>query len=1281
MDEIKPLPGDLDSLQPGYWSEKDGSSTNRLESTTSGNSASLESLIAPKSRENPDVKILVEVTDGALQNLSISERTQLFLQIRQWAAGEIKLDTDQLLELQMKCANYLAYLVELPKDQGWVQNTVDSCGALLTIMTNSTSKKHHLELFVEPIICALDGLRLAESVTAADCMAFTDLIRNFNVLVQKLRFSEQLLTRLEYFCINCFVTQAVILDRCRDSIVAILVAIFTDYPSQRGFIISEVIALTLKQIQYPETTSITREDAIPLAVSSIILQLIESSADCHRNKRGGESDKIKDFVLANQEILRITNSIVEYLIEQLRTSFADYKPVASAIIDDFCQLLSSADSPGACVLVKQLAYRLILLIDLNATSSPFDLYALEALGKIATEVAKFMAANPQFSKLQPDVSLIAHFEQCCESVLAYLVESSSVKSKAIFFIVRSVNLFCSLKDSIAEEKKKSIIGNAADNNVDLKLSEVLERQTKFSQEPWVALSKGEVRLQATTISTLALQELSVVFEKAMDLLASCLSSTRIKVSVKAITVLALIIEWKGDVLLNALISSAVSSILANGAPSSRFAAINILAQYLQNHAELASTYAGAICILASDESLLVRKRVLRLLEDMYSKVSEKSIRTNIMATIVALLADLEASIAKLALEIVEKTWFTDILDDDEFQIFMDVATSKTSLRRNLINLVHSLLKSSKVDNIQEILRADLDCACEVVIASSLSPGTDNEEIGLRLVSMLQEAHTDSVSQSHLEAISTSILHPNTQDNDSFYLSLYILRRALEQSVVVRLSFKNSLYDSILAGLTRMTPKELREAVRILDFISHLPRHRTRLMNALISCMRLLIQFLGNSSKLNPLKICRLAHILGAFGLQCDLVDSRNQFEIAKVGIGEGETVTSLIMRYLSQLCRNTFHCKVRSAAMRNLMIIASAHPKLLVSGLVFTSFDEALMLGEILKVAVIESIELFLEQSISLMDENDDDASAEKAFAENSKTDFRDAICANLTQRYLSVIQEICLSGSKATSVSAIRCLQLFHSLGYANPRVIIPTVIAMEASPYKEAKQIASKLHSNIFDKHQSLADRSYGEGIVLASKYLNRVGPKAHLREVLFLRMVFAVAGKTYLGKKKLMSSLVKALDFDIKVESVQEGIEQRNLLIFLAVNILVLRISSTDEVYYLLFNLNRTITNRGFDLLESLSSGTSSEDGIDVVLAQSGLALIFLYRLLIRAYSVNSSVLEDYAPDKPNVELRQSPPVIDIVDYPLGSLALNVSLKDREKSRKVVQRFVSEMSSYGI
>lgn len=1281
MNGIKPIPENIDSLNPGYWSGKNGSLAKRHESTFSGNSASLENLTTSKSTENTGVKISVEVEDGALQNLSIHDRTQLFLQIRQWAAGEIKLDSAQLLDLQMKCINYLAFLIDLPQDQAWIQNTVDACDALLTIMINSTDKKHHLELYVETAISALDGLRLAGSVTAMDCMDFMDLLRNFNTFIQKLRFSEQLLTRLEYFCINCFFSQAVILDRCRDSVMAILVAIFTDYPSQRGFIITEVIALTLKHILYPETKGITREGTLPQPVTSMILQLIESSGDFHRNTKNREGEQIKEFVLLNQEILRVTDSIVEYLIEQLRTSFAEYKPVASAIIDDVCQLLSSADSPAACVFANQLASRLILLVDLKASVSSFELYALESLGKIATEIAKLLATNPQFSKLEAEISSISHFEQCCDSILAYFMESNSVKSKALFFHVRSVNLFCSLKESIAEEKSKSIIGSAADNNVDLKLTEVLERQMKFSRETWAAPSKGEVRLQASTVSILALQELSGVFEKAMDLLANCLGSNKIKVSVKAITVLALIIEWKGDLLLNAQINSAVSGILANGAPSSRFAAINILAQYLQNHSELATAYSDAICKLASDESLLVRKRVLKLLQDMYYMISEQSIRSNIMATIATLLADLEASIAKLALEIVESIWFKDILGDEEFQIFMDVATSRTSLRRDLIDLMHSLIKSSKAGSILEVLRADLESACEVIIENSLSPGTDEEEKALRLVSVLQEAQTDLVSQSHLEAISTSILHPTTRNNDSFNISLGILRRALEQSVVVRLSFKSSLYDSILASLTRMTPKELREGVRILDLISHLLVHRTRLMNALISSMRLLIHFLGNPSEMNPLKTCRLANILGAFGLECNLVDSRSQFEIAKVGIGEGETVTSLIMRYLTQLSRSTFHFKVRSAAMRNLMIIASAHPKLLVSGLVFNSFDEALDLEETLKVAVIESIESFLAKSIALMDEINDEASLEKAFAENSKTDFRDAICANLTQRYLSVIQEICLSGSRATSVSAIRCLQLFHSLGYANPRVIIPTVIAMEASPYKEAKQIASQLHSEIFDKHQSLADSSYGEGISLASKYLNRVGPKAHLREVLFLRMLFAVAGKTYMGKKKLVASLVKALDFNIKIQTVEQGIEQRNLLIFVAVNILALRISTMDEVYYLLFNLNRTITNRGFDLLELLSSGTPSEDGIDVILAQSGLALIFLYKLLIRAYSVNTSMLEDYVPDKPNVELRQSPPVIDVIDYPLGNLDLNISPEVRGKSRRVVQRFVSEMSSYGV
>lgn len=1270
------------------------------------------------------------------------------------------LEKDSLLKIQRLCLQTFSNAEEKIEGSESYMKVAMNCALasktiLLIMNADANDKRLHVETYVDKIVSFITTLVLERIISKGGNLRnvgnslVTNLVLSISETLALLsshlevaNANEHVLTQLEYMCIEVIfaeVSNKNIDDLC-PAVILLLVRIFKSYDSQRQFIVHEVLS-NFKRL--PHQKSVARQlrlsrGANVLFFTVLILNLIQSF-DAVSMKRELENfhtltksnnphsaTNLKRNSLLNEisgiyeESKSTADSVARFFLDKLGSADVNYKSVFQLFLDDILSLVSVMEWPGADTIANSLLSTFLNAFQSNSLQGTIEPYALDVIGKIGHRILELRLLNPTIltfhaALTSPEISEIGSY---FSDTLQYLQLRSLTPEESQEFnysLLKSLASLGNLNYSLNSDTATGIIF-AIESETRPSISEAGMNLLKIIDNLFLVSILGRIQLNQYSyvdeeakftesyLRTILALSLASQYEAFLNLLVKSLESTKVKVATKAIRLLSSLIDIDTDILLIPAVNVSVSKLLVSNSPLSRDAVIDLMGKYIFSDPALADQYYKPICDRSGDVSILVRKRVLKLMKSMYIQTDKVSAKAHIAIKLLRRLDDEEQHLAELAKNSLFELWLLNIQDFGPTkctsEAMMEVVSSSSNNANLLKRFISDFALLEKDERILAALKQINDYTFDKAIECVDTEYQSDAERALHLVSVLIEHEAGLIKQDQLISLQPYLVdNENSRTSVCFY-ALKVLKTVLPNFKALRKDYISKTHTSLLQRLTKFDVRELHQAMPALKILCDMMDDKTKLASASISCMRLLKPHINELEARNSkemAKISKLLHLLGCFGAYCEWEDIRRPFLDSKVGLKSNESVVSLISKFLLYFCKPKINYSIRIVAVKNIVHVCTHHPKLFLSksimGVIDSEFEGN---SNEIKTTIIEGFIRFLtkEDEDALKRNGAQTKSSQMLildvaeFHGDSQLYVNDGVCASITQRYMEKVLEMCLYDSGDVSLIPVHFLQLVMKLGYANPKVCISTIIALESSPNKCIKRIATELHTDVFEKHETLADRNYMEAIRMAVRYCKLVIGNNFLKEMLFLRSVYRVVGGSYSSKKKFMLSVAKLFRLDFSSESLQECMDQRDVIVFLSLNLLVLNFSSMEEVCLLLYHLDRSISHEGIDLSEKITStiGSKSGSGMSVnnlqllfVHSQSALALIYLRQTLASAYSVSPTLMETFRPSKADVELRQQPRAVTLLDYPLEDLALETNLAQPGTFGQVFTRMVVSIKDF--
>lgn len=1188
---------------------------------------------------------------------------------------------------------------------------------LIIITTSGLEKRLYTETYISSVVDYVSSVLV--ELTTTDENAFdekasfmTKLFQDLTKYVSTATTDERILTKIEYSCLDVIFGESKESTDVCFSLIQLLVAIFRTYDHQRQFLVHEILNNFSRIERLGQSTQLSTSQGITVSSFTISLVKFIQSIDLEyphteineytklpkSSNPTAQVNKKRQLILDNlagkfTEVKHFAHMIASFCTEKLISSETKYKTALNILLDDLLNLLASPEFPGAETILVSLTTQMIENLTSGSIQSSNEPLALDIIGRVGIHILKlkkeigFVSSGsfgpleiPQLADLTiQSMQLVAANKdyikwRTLSSLAAISSRESSGTSRHGFF-----------HSSPDKKPRVSDTESAVHEAVDLLFSQTTP-----------STSKGEL---ASYEKLNLLHSLDACYDEFLSLLTRTLESSKVRLSTKAIRVLSSLVNLDLDIFKIPKITVSISRLLESNAALSRDAIIELLAKFISSNTDLLERYYKPICARTGDESVAVRKRVIRIMKEFLDLTSNVDIKSHFCIRLMRNLEDVEENMRELAQETLYRIWFHPSLTTsrkDVILMMIQVITHTYQTQRLFEQFIFSDVKEGKLlvkqDQLAPLAETTLAIATDLIDTKEQKTA----ENSLKLLSIFAKIDMDIVTQDSLVSLLPYLSMADSSEDVCFY-SLKIIRSVSARSSAFGEGFIRDLQDILLKRLTKFNVRELHQAVPILNDLCERSNSQNRLFNAIASCIKLLASRIGKPDELDQKSlVVKLLQLFGCFGAFCDLEGSRDLIEKANVGLKGDETVTSLLMRFILHFLKEDQGISTRSAAMKSLLLICTYHPKMFLLRPVMRLLNAEFENGSYrMKLTILEGFNSFLlkEDDDAGKRSLDETHSSEKrldveVFHGTSHNYINDSVCLSLIQSFITPALELCLQDASPLSLTPVKFLELIMKLGFANPKVCAPTIIALEASPNKFVRKIAFGLHKQIFEKHESLADRNYVEAFKLAVDYNKKVGGDKIWENVLFLRSVYKVVSRSYSSRKRLILSLVRLFTIDTSVSDLQASINTRDTVLFLVLNLSVLPFLSLEEVCLVLYHLDRSITHVGIELADRVFStvGSNSGEGMSVdnlqllfVHSQCYLALIYLRQTLSAAFAVSNNVMENFLPNRVDVELRQQPKAVTLIDFPLENLELDVNISHPSTFGPLFTRFFTSVKDF--
>ncbi|CAE7081849.1 unnamed protein product [Rhizoctonia solani] len=565
----------------------------------------------------------------------------------------------------------------------------------------------------------------------------------------------------------------------------------------------------------------------------------------------------------------------------------------------------------------------------------------------------------------------------------------------------------------------------------------------------------------------------------------------------------------------------------DSSPQVRDAAVDLMGKYLVLSPELVDDYYPQIANRIADTGLVVRKRVIKLLKNLYGLTDNHQRRVDICTKLVLRLFDEDDGIKDLAINTIEELWFSDTNESglnkrganreagipaigymtSKISVIMGVNANFRDRHSPLEDMLHEIISKKSDKDSGSIVQQYVD-VCDALTDSLV----DAQEIpGFSVVNCIRTVHVFTAA--HPTVMSTRkavVLLPylkNGSTGDDHAIADYLLK--IFRSCIPRMpagtskfgtELQQTLEPMVIKPVGLVGVAALPETVACLcAVVHHITHDYQRLVTLLRSCN---IQIL-NKPKPTPQDmpaLTILALIVSLLGEHSDFDKIRQEQSTVKDLIDSIDTgpIAEYIYGLIHKLYKRFNDQQLKGRLLQCFGFLFRAHPSLL------TREDSAEMMDAIFASPQEEAQARLLKimQEFLLSEASKHTHAAANSRPKKGAVDMEELIgntdgfadsgvSSAIIQRYLTQILSSALSPNRHIQAPAADILSFTVRQGLAHPLQCFPIIVALETSHDNSLSSRASSLHTLLHNKHASLLNSRYLESVGRSLEYQKQLHP----------------------------------------------------------------------------------------------------------------------------------------------------------------------------------------------
>ncbi|ODQ80095.1 hypothetical protein BABINDRAFT_61140 [Babjeviella inositovora NRRL Y-12698] len=1036
-----------------------------------------------------------------------------------------------------------------------------------------------------------------------------------------------------------------------------------------------------------------------------------------------------------EESLATSNTIISGLINNI-ASHPDHahKHGFETFLEDLLNVLQFPEWPAAETLLVSIMRTLMNVIDSGKYPSLFETFALEMAGLVGVKMLSLKNnSKPSFGVFSSAMS-VQDFESyfgVYETVLSHLHGLSTKDATYTApFNYQFLKFLVSVSSCVEDIEPKEPLPEVAASNADktkLPLLKAMKEHyskllatadnPKFKAPEVAEHYTGDVLVQGYS-EVLLSSDLLHLFDAFLSIVIRSLDSPKVKSRTKAIKNISLLMSKEPSLLSLPQITNSVSKRFNDSSALVRDSVIELLSHFIVSKPEVIEDFYMYICDRMDDTSVAVRKRVVKLSKEMYVATTNRPVKVLIAQRLLLRLDDEEESISELVTTNLLDLWFfstileiQNLSDNTQIshpvfrriEVMIDILSQQDKYlgyfeRFVKDQVLHKTELNSKYHAvIMTAVRLILDKAVDFIIDGVETEFHGQVEKSTGLIALFAKCDGRLITQDQLISLQPYLTNEESTGDTICYYALQIFRYALPETRNFRPAFIDEAHKSLLRRLTKFNVKELNEAMPCVWTLSQLKKDTLTITNAFVSCLKLVAPFVEEANSQKPfkssIKLKRLLYLIGNFGKYCDFEPNRAIVLEARVGLKSKDSVVSLVTKILLIFSKLTVEPDIRRIAIKNLLHVCSTHPKLFMIDAVLQIMDSGFAGQDTdIKEVIIQSLYDFLsKEEEDSIKRNGLDAKVSHdmkldvaVFHGETSSYVTDGICSTIVQRYLTEILECCLQEKGVFSFMPVKYLQLVVRLGFANPKICTPTIIALEASTADLTRNVAVDIHKELHEKYESLIETSYIEGIKLAVRFRLRAAGSLIINEHRFLSTFYSVVGTNKAARRKFVTSLVKSFVFEPTRLPLELLVFHKSYVTYLVFNIVHAEFVMLEEVYILVKGIDSFISSGGVDLGFSISElmGDQGEKRLEpytklALSSQILLVMIGFREYLINSYSLSTEKLMSFLA-KIDKDMAVAPKAVKSHPLDLYESELNADLRLIEVCSRICSTFCHKIES---
>lgn len=190
----------------------------------------------------------------------------------------------------------------------------------------------------------------------------------------------------------------------------------------------------------------------------------------------------------------------------------------------------------------------------------------------------------------------------------------------------------------------------------------------------------------------------------------------------------------------------------------------------------------------------------------------------------------------------------------------------------------------------------------------------------------------------------------------------------------------------------------------------------------------------------------------------------------------------------------------------------------------------------------------------------------------------------------------------------------------------------------------VAARTHRALKDKHESLIDTCYLDGVKLAFRYQKSQRPVEGINrpaKIASISRLYDIVRSSRQGRKRFLATIARSLDFNLeKIATL--ALSDIEYSYFIVHNLASIAYTTHEEIHHVLFTIDRTLSNTGMTLLHALDNKEAA-DGDHLGRHTKGLyyaCTMMSYNLQLRArlmlvYNISEAKCRTFEPNRPTAK----------------------------------------------